>query len=154
MRYWSKNPDRPDNGAPEIPQASVPNTELPTIAVLSVDETTTESRKAATVRSTAGPSTSGGTTASKLSFSTVARTTFDDAESQNFRVKTNYAQSDADSKQRNRVPDFPKFDPSASPCDLCHNNNMVDGQCSHGQTCPYCQLDLDKKTIEDRQNWK
>lgn len=150
MRYWSKNPDRPDNGAPEILQALAPTTEIPTIAVLSVDGATTEPYKVATVGNTAGPSTLGGTTASKLSFSTVTRSTFDDAESQNFRVQTNYAQSDADLNKRYRVPDFPKFDSSASPCGICHSNNTMDGQCSHRQTCPYCQLDLDKKTTEER----
>ena len=136
LQYWILNPDRP-----EVPHTSDHTAEPEPIKVDKVQAAADSQSQVSTVKpckpTTPGVDEPARSTTSKQSFSTVARSAVDDKMTQSGRPRTIYAQSTVGARQSNRVPEAPK---ASEDCPTFE--------------CPYCHLNLDSKTMQDRQSWK
>ena len=126
LQYWIYNPDR------ETRQAS-DNIAMPA----GVAKPESQSKASTVKPRKMAVSEPAQSTTSKQSFSTVARSAIDDRKTQSGRPRTIYVQSAVGARKQTRAPEVPKASEDGSTF-----------------KCPYCHLNLDSKTMQDRQSWK
>jgi hypothetical protein len=136
LLYWSRHPD-------QIP-VTISNTSQVKERTPEVDSTKREERKQAATGATQNPmdgletgSHAQKSTMTKNTYSTVAASAVPGSSLATNPEGTIYAESTVGNKRSNRVPDVPK----SSRLGITFE-------------CPYCHLELDSLTMQDRQQWK